>query len=128
MTKKEYIKEYNERYYQEHKEQLKEYARLHSKDNQAQHTKRVRIKRKGVRQFIQEYKLKKGCSICGYNKCASALDFHHSGDKGFSISNAIRNTKGIRAVTEEIKKCIVLCSNCHRELHEREEANIEQNM
>lgn len=71
------------------------------------------------RKYIQEYKLSKGCSICGYKKCASALVFHHSNDdKEFTISN---NTKtNIEKLKEEMGKCEVLCKNCHAELHEKE--------
>ena len=48
---------------------LKEHEQYHYNKNK---TNRVRN-----RQFIQRYKLMMGCSICGYNKCAGALDFHH---------------------------------------------------
>lgn len=75
------------------------------------------------RQYIIDYKLSKGCSICGYNKYASALDFHHNGngDKKFSISQF--NDCGIKKIKNEMDKCIVLCRNCHAELHERERIN-----
>lgn len=59
------------------------------------------------------------CSICGYNKCNRALAFHHLDPetKDFSISH-----KGISRSWEKIKqeldKCILVCHNCHSELHE----------
>ena len=57
------------------------------------------------------------CSICNYNKCLAALEFHHnSGEKEGHVSWIIKNfsrKKGLK----EIKKCILLCANCHRELH-----------
>lgn len=72
------------------------------------------------RQYIIDYKLSKGCAICKYNKCASALDFHHNGngDKDFSISQF--NDCSLKKLKAEMDKCIVLCRNCHAELHERE--------
>ena len=73
------------------------------------------------RQFIKNYKLSKGCAVCGYNKCASALDFHHNGNKEFSISQF--NDCGLKRIKNEVDKCIVLCRNCHAELHEREREN-----
>lgn len=57
------------------------------------------------------------CCICGYSKCIEAFDLHHidSEDKNFNISSfKIRNWDIIK---EEAKKCVLLCSNCHRELH-----------
>jgi len=75
------------------------------------------------RRYIKNYKISKGCAICGYNKCASALDFHHNNnsDKKFSISQF--NDCGIKKIKNEMDKCIVLCRNCHAELHEREREN-----
>ena len=57
------------------------------------------------------------CSKCGYDKCKAALDVHHleSAEKDFVVSArwSISDAK----FAEEAKKCIVLCANCHRELH-----------
>lgn len=56
-----------------------------------------------------------GCKICGYNKCLEALEFHHidSKQKDGNISR-IRN---VDKLNKEIDKCVLLCSNCHREFH-----------
>jgi 5-methylcytosine-specific restriction endonuclease McrA len=57
------------------------------------------------------------CQYCGYDKFAGALEFHHidATTKDFTISNLLRcNSEKIR---EEVKKCALLCSNCHKELH-----------
>ena len=58
------------------------------------------------------------CSICGYNKYLGALEFHHLNPeaKDFSISQKA-NTRSWEKVKEEINKCILVCSNCHREIH-----------
>ena len=57
------------------------------------------------------------CSICGYNKNLSALEFHHLDmtQKDFTISNS--TTTNIEKIREEVSKCILVCANCHRELH-----------
>lgn len=57
------------------------------------------------------------CSICGYNKCLSALEFHHldSEEKEFNLSNN-SNIATEKALAES-KKCILVCANCHREIH-----------
>jgi len=66
--------------------------------------------------FIQDYKLSKGCVICGYNKYSGALDFHHNGEKEFNIG-AEAGSKSLKLTKEEMDKCIILCANCHREIH-----------
>lgn len=56
------------------------------------------------------------CIKCGYDKCIKALEFHHLDPtkKDFTISN--RSFK-LKEALEESKKCILICSNCHKELH-----------
>lgn len=58
-----------------------------------------------------------GCSICGYNKCPAALEFHHKdpNEKEFQINKRWSMSK--EAILKEIDKCVLLCSNCHREEH-----------
>ena len=57
------------------------------------------------------------CCICGYNKCLSALEFHHLNpeEKDFTISKNAHIA--FEKALEEAKKCILVCSNCHREIH-----------
>lgn len=70
------------------------------------------------KKLLDMYKLYKGCAICGYNKCAAALDFHHEGeDKEKNIAKMVNSYFNFKRVLKEVKKCIVLCANCHREVH-----------
>ena len=57
------------------------------------------------------------CSICGYNKCIAALDFHHinPSEKDRRYFN-MRGGLSVNLKTE-LDKCVLLCSNCHREIH-----------
>lgn len=59
------------------------------------------------------------CQCCGYNRCNDALDLHHVNplEKEFSFGSIIAKPKKWDKITEELKKCILLCSNCHREIH-----------
>ena len=63
-----------------------------------------------------EYKGGK-CEKCGYDKYDGALEFHHldPSKKDFAISK--KKAKSIDKLKPELDKCILLCSNCHRELH-----------
>lgn len=71
--------------------------------------------------MINEYKSLRGCESCGYNANPVALDLHHvEDDKAMNVSAmSARHYKQDR-VLEEMKKCIVLCANCHRILHHGE--------
>lgn len=58
------------------------------------------------------------CQCCGYNNCNHALDFHHIDPKtkSFGIAKQ-RRTKVNKKILEELDKCVLVCSNCHREIH-----------
>jgi hypothetical protein len=60
-----------------------------------------------------------GCSICGYNKNLAALSFHHRSpeNKTFNLdSRKLSNTR-MESILEEVKKCDLVCCNCHAEIH-----------
>lgn len=75
----------------------------------------VQLNRSG---FIDLLRKHRGgcCQRCGYNTYLGALDFHHinPAEKDFTVGN--RDFK-LKECIEESKKCILICSNCHRELH-----------
>jgi hypothetical protein len=73
-----------------------------------------RKKFKNRKQEILDILKIKECVRCGYKKYLGALEFHHEkGDKKFNLSK----NQSIERSIEEAKKCIVLCSNCHKEEH-----------
>ena len=58
------------------------------------------------------------CEKCGYNKCVRALEFHHTDkNKEFGIG-AKGYTRSWEEVKKELDKCILLCSNCHKEIED----------
>lgn len=69
------------------------------------------------RKFIDKVVLTLGCQYCGYKTHPSALEFHHldPSTKKFSVRSAI--CRSIPTLKSEMRKCIILCANCHRELH-----------
>ena len=67
--------------------------------------------------YLDNLKLRKGCAICEYRKCPEALHFHHLGESKAGSVSVLRRTVGKFALKEELSKCIVLCANCHNELH-----------
>lgn len=77
--------------------------------------KAVDKRRKKVRLMSIKYKGSR-CAVCGYNKCLKALEFHHLNSKDFGISEK-GYTRSWKKVKKELDKCILLCANCHREVH-----------
>lgn len=76
----------------------------------------VTSKRKKLKEKAIEYKGGK-CGICGYNKCVAALQFHHiDGNKDFGIADK-GYTRAWETVKQELDKCILVCANCHAEIH-----------
>lgn len=71
--------------------------------------------RKNIKKRLIEYKGGE-CQICGYNKCQDALEFHHldPSKKDYNISGG---TKSFNTLKSEVDKCILVCANCHREIH-----------
>jgi hypothetical protein len=56
------------------------------------------------------------CGICGYDKANEALEFHHVDPDGKDFAPAAKN-KSWKKIKDELEKCVMLCSNCHREIH-----------
>lgn len=81
--------------------------------------KRFWEQHRGFKQKCVDYKGSK-CQLCGYQKCLAAMDFHHKdpSQKDYQISGI--RTKPWEMVRTELDKCILLCRNCHAELHDAE--------
>lgn len=57
------------------------------------------------------------CSICGYSRCKSALEWHHKDPKEKELNPARVFSRSWDKIMKELDKCVLLCSNCHREVH-----------
>jgi hypothetical protein len=57
------------------------------------------------------------CVLCGYERCAGALHFHHIDPEAKEFGISRRGfTRSIEKMREEAAKCVLLCSNCHAEV------------
>jgi hypothetical protein len=100
-------RQYNREYYKSHP---------FPTDYKLQRQERALTRRKLIRKSINEYKQLHPCQECGEPRIV-CLDFHHEGEKDICIADALRGGWSLNRVMEEIKKCKVLCANCHRIHH-----------
>lgn len=57
------------------------------------------------------------CRVCGYNNYNGALEFHHVDPNEKDADWTIIKKRSEKRRIEELKKCVLLCSNCHKEVH-----------
>ena len=71
-----------------------------------------------LRERFQKWKSQQQCQVCGEDS-PECLDLHHidPSQKDDVISRVIANTGSWKRVEEELSKCVVVCSNCHRKIH-----------
>ena len=80
---------------------------------------RKREKSRKIKEIENKIKTDRGCSHCGrhFKRNPEVLDWHHPdpSNKKFDVSSIRGNTwKQLEVKKREWKKCIILCSNCHR--------------
>lgn len=84
---------------------------------------RKRIRGSLIKKELVKYK-GGACSICGYNKNIAVLSFHHlhndNQQKEYNISIRMGNRCSLESLKKEADKCILVCENCHREIHQKE--------
>jgi len=60
------------------------------------------------------------CCICGLkDACVDVYDFHYVVEKSFTVGNKL-NGRWDR-IQEELDKCVLMCANCHRRYHAKQE-------
>lgn len=96
-------KEYTNQYYQKNKVVVKAKVKKYNKE---QH------------KLYLDYKKELACELCGENETC-CLDFHHKDPTKKDLSLGAARTKNwsFKRRLQEINKCAVLCSNCHRKVH-----------
>jgi predicted HNH restriction endonuclease len=58
------------------------------------------------------------CEVCGYHRYIGALDFHHVNEETKEFDLSTRGlTRSWNKIKAEIDKCVLVCANCHREIH-----------
>lgn len=94
----------------------KVYKDTHYKDHKQKYIDQAHNYRDKVREWFTELKKTLKCEKCGEDRYW-VLDFHHfMKDKESCVSTLI-NDCSKKKILAEIKKCRVLCANCHRDIH-----------
>lgn len=92
-----------------------EYSRHWRAKNPGKDAEYSRNKYQKFRDWIDELKSSKGCSVCGESR-PPCLDFHHKDPESKLFCIGLGHGKSRGAVEKEIEKCTVICANCHRVL------------
>ncbi len=97
-------------------ETVQKYVTIKPRTKKVSNSEAVIEWRKRTKIKLVEYKGGK-CQLCDYSKSLNALHFHHldPNEKDFSISGKSLSFDKLKS---EVDKCILVCSNCHSEIHE----------
>lgn len=89
-------------------------------ENQETEYARLKAAAAEKRRWWTEYKATLRCEQCGENH-PSCLDFHHKDpdDKDINLAQVAFRGWSVARIEKELAKCMVLCSNCHRKLHDK---------
>jgi bacterioferritin-associated ferredoxin len=100
------------------------YRREHYLKNKQKYIDKAKAWEKRFFEWWKDYKTKFVCELCGEDHPA-CLDFHHldRNTKDLSVSEFV--SKGNKAkLLKEVKKCMPVCSNCHRKIHWEEKREL----
>jgi len=99
-------------------EDRRRYKKRHYEDNREEYKRKAKewtvIYRARNRSFVRDFLEKNPCVDCGEDDPV-VLDFDHvRGEKRNHVSNLVRSGSSLKTVKDEMAKCEVRCSNCHR--------------
>lgn len=98
----------------------KAYRRNHYLENKKKYVEKAKDYTQSCVDWFTELKQNLKCERCSENR-SWVLDFHHKDRKTKDTEVSLLVRKGNKEkVLNEIKKCMVLCANCHRDLHYQE--------
>jgi len=81
---------------------------IHKSIQKKEHTKKTK-------KYIKRVKLYLGCASCGYKKSSDALHFDHLNIHNKTKDISRMSPYSFEALKNEMRKCRVLCANCHAE-------------
>lgn len=90
-------------------------TKLHDEQKRKKNVEGVVSWRQRTKKKLVEYKGGK-CFLCGYNRCVGSMHFHHK-DPSQKEFNITALTISFEKLKSEVDKCVLVCSNCHGEIH-----------
>lgn len=101
--RKAYQKAYHEKYYKNNKEYYTKKAKIRNKSQRAKN-----------KEFVNRYKSFASCVDCGESN-PIVLEFDHVSDnKTANVADMMHSSYSIDTIKKEIRKCEIVCANCHR--------------
>lgn len=98
-------------------EKRKEYRRKWYANNKESEKAYIKKRKLKLKKWFQKYKEKLSCSNCGENH-PSTIEFHHRfNDKEKNVSLMVNDGYSVSKIMKEVRKCDILCANCHRKVH-----------
>jgi hypothetical protein len=118
-TLKRNMKEYHKKRYLKNKEKIKKQSKKWALENKDKVRTCARERYRKWKEDIVKVFGNGQCLHCGYNKHVGSLDFHHIDPNDKEKRVVPENSRIIsnKLVSGEICKCVILCRNCHQELH-----------
>lgn len=93
----------------------REYYKSHYQKNKKKYIAKSKRRKVKLRLFIQKLKEATPCSDCNRKYPYYIMDYDHINGKTNGISILVNRGVGMQILLQEIKKCDLVCSNCHRE-------------
>lgn len=113
---KECMKKVHREYQIKHPQKMRDYAKRHWYKYSEEKKNGERVRMDNTQVFLDSLKTK--CVKCGEGR-VYVIQFHHKdpSEKKFNVVTGARSHKSKEDIVEEVKKCICLCANCHKEFH-----------
>lgn len=108
------LKQYQQKYVSEHFEKVAKFQHEYWEKNKIMLQEHSKTYRSNKRKIVNS--LKTSCAKCGEDRLY-LIDFHHIDPKQKSFTISDNYQKSTALLAEEVKKCVCLCANCHREYH-----------
>lgn len=103
----------------------REQRRKHYLNNRDKIIVEANNRKNKIKKWFEDYKKTISCEVCGESHPAT-LQFHHfdHNEKETEISKAVHNYSwSIEKIKQELKKCKIVCANCHCKIHWTEKYN-----
>lgn len=115
-----------EKWKKEHSDQLRKYRREWYYKNKDHAKAKIKERKNALKKWFIDYKKTLRCEKCD-EKRWYVLEFHHKDPsiKEINLSHISHNGWSKKRVLTEVKKCVVFCANCHRELHYLQKITLE---